>query len=82
MVPPRKTQVRAERQRFADQVASRREKLGISQRELSRRLGWHEMTVHLIESCQRGVDITELVDLAKELGIDSVQLFELSVGRR
>ncbi|HEY3781974.1 MAG TPA: helix-turn-helix transcriptional regulator [Fimbriimonadaceae bacterium] len=74
----RKTAIRREREKIATLIADQRQKLGWSQRELSRRLTWHEMTIHLIESNERGIDVAELVDIAKALGLDPVEMMRLA----
>jgi transcriptional regulator with XRE-family HTH domain len=44
-------------------LAAEREKLGVSQRELSRMLGRWGMAVREIESGKRGLQVTELFDV-------------------
>jgi hypothetical protein len=36
------------------------------------------MTIHLIESNERGIDVAELVDIAKALGLDPVEMMRLA----
>lgn len=75
----RKTVARPERKRLAALLAIHRERLGLSQRELSRRVGFHYATLHRIETGQRGIDIAELVDLAAELKQDPIELLRLAL---
>lgn len=58
-----RTVPRADLQRIVAHLAAKREKVGMSQRELSRRLGLWEMAVHEIESGQRGLQVTEFIDM-------------------
>ena len=51
-------------------LASLRQKQGVSQRELSRRLGLHVMTVSKIESGFRNLTVPEFLDIARDLGAD------------
>jgi len=63
---------RADLQRIVAHLAAKREKLGMSQRELSRRLGLWEMAVHEIESGKRGLQVTEMLDMCVILEEDPV----------
>jgi len=46
----------------------------MSQRELSRQMGMWEMAVHEIESGKRGLQVTELIDMARLLEEDPVTI--------
>jgi ribosome-binding protein aMBF1 (putative translation factor) len=61
---------RDERQRLVEILATQRKKLGLSQRTLSTKLGWHPMTMHRIEAGQRGLEIVELVELCAALELN------------
>ena len=64
---------------LASVISSAREKLGISQRELSRRTGIDNNTVAKIEKGERKKPNTlSLIKLSKELNIDLKLLLELS----
>lgn len=55
-------------------LASLRQKRGLSQRELSRRLGLHVMTVSKIESGFRNMSLPEFLDIARELKADPAEV--------
>ncbi len=59
-------------------LASLRQKEGLSQRELSRRLGLHIMTVAKIESGFRNLSLTEFLDIAGELGADPSEVLRMA----
>lgn len=54
---------------LAKRVRDRRETLGISQNELSRRLDLHHTAIAHIEAARRGPSLGKLVALATELGV-------------
>lgn len=62
-------------------IAAKREKLGMSQRELSRRIGLYEMAVMEIERGNRGLQVTELIDAAKVLGEDPADLLSRALSK-
>ena len=47
---------------------------GVSQRELSRHLGLHEMTMMRFANGERMLDVLELIDVARALGVSPAQL--------
>ncbi len=51
-----------------------REGLGISQRELARRLGKHPSFINKIEQLERRLDILEFLAIADAMEIDPAQL--------
>ena len=51
-----------------------RESLGISQRELARRLGKHPSFINKIEQLERRLDILEFLAIADAMEIDPAQL--------
>lgn len=53
-----------------------RERLGISQRELARRLDKHPSFVNKIEQIERRLDILEFIAIADAMEIDPAQLIE------
>jgi transcriptional regulator with XRE-family HTH domain len=55
-------------------LAAARERMGISQRELSRRLDLHSMTVMKIELGRRDLTIGEFIAMARALGEDPGEL--------
>ena len=55
-------------------ISSAREKLGISQRELARRLGKHPSFVNKIEQLERRLDILEFLAIAEAMEIDPAHL--------
>jgi transcriptional regulator with XRE-family HTH domain len=64
---------------LVEAIAEKRGQLGLSQREMSRRLGLHEMTMFRIESEQRGIDVAELLDIAAILGVDPIDLLKIMI---
>jgi transcriptional regulator with XRE-family HTH domain len=52
-----------------------RETAGVSQRELSKRLGESPPYIWAIERGERTVDLVEFMDIAVALGADPVELF-------
>jgi transcriptional regulator with XRE-family HTH domain len=63
-----RTENRPEKERIIRAVEAAREEAGLSQRELSRRLGLHEMTIMRFANGERMLDILEFVDIARALG--------------
>lgn len=55
-------------------ISAVREKLGISQRELARRLGMHPSFVNKIEQLERRLDILEFIAIAEAMEIDATSL--------
>lgn len=51
-------------------------KVGMSQRELSRKMGLYDMAIMELERGGRGLQVTELVDAAKILGEDPADLLQ------
>lgn len=67
---------RPEKERLIAAVKAAREGKGTSQRGLSVAIGAHPMTLHRFESGERLMDVLELVDVARALEIDPVELFK------
>lgn len=55
-------------------ISAVRQNLGISQRELARRLGKHPSFVNKIELLERRLDVLEFIAIAEALGMDSAML--------
>lgn len=55
-------------------ISAVREKLGISQRELARRMGKHPSFVNKIEQLERRLDVLEFIAIAEALALDSGKL--------
>jgi transcriptional regulator with XRE-family HTH domain len=51
-----------------------RKKAGITQIELAERLGTRQQFVSKVESCERRLDVVELVDIGHALGLDVAAL--------
>lgn len=51
-------------------ISAVREGLGISQRELARRLGKHPSFINKIELLERRLDILEFIGIANALGVN------------
>jgi transcriptional regulator with XRE-family HTH domain len=71
---------RAEQDRIRLVIAETRERAGVSQRELSRRLGESAPYMWSIERGERTVDLVEFMDIAKALGVDVIEIFAKIVG--
>lgn len=65
--------------RLVKLIAARRQKAGISQRELSRRLGLNLSSISLLERGRRGMQVTELVEICQLLGEDPADLLRQSL---
>lgn len=52
-------------------ISAVRERLGISQRELARRLRKHPSFVNKIEQLERRLDILEFIAIVEALGLDA-----------
>lgn len=59
---------------MVDALAALRQKRGMSQRELSRRLDLHAMTIMQIETGGRNLTLVEFFDIARELEADPVEV--------
>lgn len=55
-------------------IATARQSLGLSQRELARRLGKHPSFVNKIELLERRLDILEFIAVARAMQIDPTAL--------
>lgn len=62
--------------RLVSLIASKRKKLGLSQREFSRRLNLNATTFWLIEQGRRGLQVSELIEAGRVLGESPVALLE------
>lgn len=51
-------------------LAEERERAGLSQRQLSVRLGMHPMTIGKIERGERRIDLVEFIDICEALGLE------------
>jgi DNA-binding XRE family transcriptional regulator len=63
-----------ELQRLVSLLAAKRVKAGLSQRELSRRMGLNPTTFWQLEQGRRGLQVSELIDAARVLDEDPVEL--------
>ena len=59
---------------LASALAHQRRAKGLSQAEVARALGRHQPFVANIESGERRVDLVELLDIAKVIDLDLVEL--------
>jgi transcriptional regulator with XRE-family HTH domain len=60
-------------QRYRDviqRLADRRRELGFTQQELADRIGLHKQFVSRVELGERRLDVVELADMARALGMD------------
>ena len=70
---------RPEKERLIAAVKAAREEKGVSQRGLSVAIGAHPMTLHRFERGERMLDFLEIVDIARALGMEPVELFRRGV---
>ena len=61
---------------FIDSLIAARRQAGITQAELSRRLGRHQSFVSNFESRIRRLDIIEALVIARAIGLDPVTMME------
>jgi transcriptional regulator with XRE-family HTH domain len=54
-----------------------RQRLGLSQRDLAKKLNCNVPTINHIEAGQRRIDVIELISIARALELDPVKLFDL-----
>lgn len=77
MAPRRATSPGFRDQRYRDAVsllAKRRSSLGLTQQELADRLGLHKQFISRVELGERRLDFVELVDYARALELDPIEL--------
>lgn len=55
-------------------IQQARERAGLSQREVGRRLQFHATVYGKIERGERSVDVVEFVAIARAIGIDPIEL--------
>jgi len=58
-----------------DALATARERAGLTQQELAKRLRKPQSFVSNYESGQRRIDVLELIRIAHELGVDPAKVF-------
>lgn len=73
---------RREEDNLRAEIARLRESKGISQRELSTKLGLHPMTVGKIERGERSVSVMELVDISEALDVTPFELLTSAIQGR
>jgi transcriptional regulator with XRE-family HTH domain len=61
-------------QQFIELLVQRRKASGLSQQGVADALGWNQSQVAKIETCQRRIDVIELIRLADVIGIDASRL--------
>jgi transcriptional regulator with XRE-family HTH domain len=57
-------------------IKSAREAVGLSQRQLARKLSEPPNWIQRIESLERRVDVAEFIAIAKAAGVDPIELFK------
>ena len=55
-------------------IRAARESVGLSQREVARRLDFHPTVWNKVEHGERVLDVVEFVALARAIGIDPIEL--------
>jgi transcriptional regulator with XRE-family HTH domain len=61
-------------QQFVELLVSRRKAAGLSQQSVAEALGWNQSIVAKIETCQRRLDVIELIRMADAIGFDATRL--------
>lgn len=61
---------------FVDLLVKRRKASGLSQQAVADALGWHQSIIAKIETCQRRIDVVEMLRLASVVGFDVVKLIQ------
>ncbi|MGE0662508.1 MAG: helix-turn-helix domain-containing protein [Hyphomonadaceae bacterium] len=61
-------------QQFIELLVQRRKASGLSQQGVADALGWNQSQVAKIETCQRRIDVIELIRFADVIGIDASRL--------
>ncbi|WP_260608079.1 MULTISPECIES: helix-turn-helix domain-containing protein [Xanthomonas translucens group] len=56
---------------LVQQLRARRERLGVSQSDIARQLGWPQQRLSAIEAGARRLDILEFVHLTQALGLSA-----------
>ncbi|MCR6625346.1 MAG: helix-turn-helix domain-containing protein [Pseudoxanthomonas sp.] len=64
-----KTIYRAEYRELIERLRGRREKIGLSQSEVARALGWPQQRLSAIEAGARRLDVMEFFELTSALGL-------------
>ena len=59
-----------------EQLAAERQRLGLTQEELARRLGLHKQFISRVELGERRLDVVEFADFARALGLNPAELVE------
>jgi transcriptional regulator with XRE-family HTH domain len=59
---------------FVELLVERRKASGLSQQSVADALGWNQSQVAKIETCQRRIDIIELIRLTDVIGVDPARL--------
>lgn len=62
-------------------LSAKRREMGVTQEQLASRLGLHKQFVSRVELGERRLDVVELIDFARALGIDHTDLL-ISVSER
>lgn len=61
---------------FVELLVKRRKASKLSQQAVGDALGWNQSIVAKIETCQRRIDVVELLQLASVVGFDAVKLVQ------
>jgi len=65
--------------KIIEAIAAARQDANLSRRELSLRVGAHSNLMQNIEKGDRDVTVSEFITIAKEIGIDPIELFRRAV---
>ncbi len=57
-------------QQFVELLVQRRKAAGLSQQSVADALGWNQSIIAKIETCQRRLDVIELIRLGAAIGFD------------
>ena len=79
--PVPKTIFGGDHQHLVDVLIEARKSAGLTQVELSQRIGRDQTFISLIERGQRRVDVIEFIGMAEAIGIEPVELFARVIAR-
>lgn len=77
----RKSVHSAEQQLLRELLIAERERAGLTQQKLAKRLGKHQSFVAKYEGGERRLDVVEFVLILREIGADPVRLFRTLAGK-
>jgi transcriptional regulator with XRE-family HTH domain len=64
---------------FRTVLLQERQRMGVTQMSLARRLGWHQSAISKIESGGRIISLDQLASIARALDVNPIELFARAV---